>query len=193
MKKTLIAVALAAGLSTGVYAQGTITLNNDNNTSLSSLATANGLVFTNFGGHLGLEQGNVSITLLAGPVGGSLTPVTTILGSANFGDGDGFGQFTDGSTPGIYNLAAAGVAAGAPAEVMLEMWEGSALTYVAATTSGSLYGTSAEFINPTGGGTTPPTSLTGMPAVILTSPEPSTIILGGLGAAALLALRRRKQ
>jgi len=186
MKKTLTALAFAAGLSTGVYAQGTITLDNSFNTSLSTAATANGLVFENGA----LYGGNVSITMLAGPVGGSLTPIVTILGTANGGDGDGGGQFTDFSANGVYNLASAGVAAGAVAEIELEFWTGTGPSY---TSPGSPNAFDiVTFDNPTGGGTTPPTTLTGMPAVILASPEPSTIILGGLGAAALLALRRRK-
>jgi hypothetical protein len=196
MKKTLIAAALFAGLSTGVYAQGTITLNNGFNTSTSTSAISNGLLFTTGpGGVVSLEQGNVSIEMLAGTIGqpaNSLTPIVTILGAANGGDGDGGGQFTDFSANGVYNLASAGVGAGATAEIELEIWEGSATTFAAAQNSLANTG-SALFDNATGGGTTPPTSLTGMPAIILSStPEPSTIILGGLGAAALLAFRRRK-
>jgi hypothetical protein len=192
MKKTLLAAALIAGLSCGVYAQGTIEVGNQNNTSQSSVATANGLVFTNFNGHIGLLQDNVSITMLAGTVGqtvGSLTPIVTILGTANGGDGDTGGQFTDFSANFIYSLTAAGVGASQPAEIELELWTGTSTTYA----GGTLVDT-VVFTNPTGGGSTPPTTLTGMPAVVLVpSPEPSTIILGGLGAAALLAFRRRKQ
>jgi hypothetical protein len=189
MKKTLIAAALVAGLSTGVYAQGTIELRNDSNTSTSSTATANGLVFS--GG--ALWQGNLSITMLGGAVGGSLTPIVTVLGSANFGDGDGGGQFTDFSQNPIYTVP--GVSAGTPAEIELEFWTGVETTYAGALASGAageLVDT-VTFSNGTGGGATPPATLTGMPAVnLVPTPEPSTIILGGLGAAALLAFRRRK-
>jgi hypothetical protein len=197
MKKTVIAAALIAGLSTGAYAQGTIEVGNQNNTSTSPTAISNGLLFTTGpGGVVSLEQGNVSIEMFAGTVGqpvSSLTPIVTILGSANGGDGDGGGQFTDFSANFIYNLSSAGVGAGATAEIELEIWEGSATTFLAAGNSGANVG-SALFDNATGGGSTPPTTLTGMPGIVLAplTPEPTTIILGGLGAAALLAFRRRK-
>jgi hypothetical protein len=197
MKKAIIAAALVVGLSASVYAQGTIELNNSANGSVSTTAANGGQVFTNSNGHIGLDQDNVSITMLAGTVGEavtSLTPIVTILGTANFGDNNGPGQFYDYSANGVYTLTAAGVGSTAIAEIELEMWSGTATTYAAATAPGStaLYAT-VVFDNPTGGGTTQPTTMTGMPAVILASPEPSTIILGGIGAAALLAFRRRKQ
>ena len=200
MKSSIIIAALVAALSTGgAYAQGTIEVANQNNTNPSSTATSNGLLFFQPNAPFGpatLWQSNVSITMLGGSVGegvGSLTPIVTILGSANFGDGDGNGQFTDYSNNGIYTIP--GVPAGGTAEIELEMWTGTATSFI-----GSFYEINpysyqdvVVFDNPTGGGTTTPTTLTGMPAVIFGPvPEPSTFALGGLGTAAVLLLRRRK-
>jgi hypothetical protein len=188
MKKQILTAALVAGLSAGAFAQGTIVVDNSSNTG-NSTATSNGLVYVRTGPTTSvLEQGNVSITMLAGTAGAtSLSPVVTILGSANGGDGDGGGAFTDFSAAGFYTLP--GITG--TAQIELEIWEGSATTFAGAVSQGANWG-EVTFVNPLGGGTTQPKSLSGMPSVVLASPEPSTIALGGLGAAALLALRRRK-
>jgi hypothetical protein len=98
-----------------------------------------------------------------------------------------------------------GVAAGANAWLEIVAWNGGASTLAAAVTTGT--GTSATFFgnstvwaeqtgNPGGSPAVPTPSITGAGqfAGISTQPvpEPTTIALGGLGAASLLLFRRRK-
>jgi hypothetical protein len=196
MKRILIAAAVLAGLSTSVFAQGTIIIDNSKNSAASSTATTGGLVFTTSGGAAALEKANVGVTLLAGPNVNSMTAVTTIIGSANGGTSDffagtGAGQFTDPLNT-TYTLTSQGVGSAAIGTFELQLWEGNFTSYAAAVAGGG-YVAESIFTNPTGGGPTPTATLTGMPAMVLTTtPEPSTIALGGLGAAALLFFRRRK-
>jgi hypothetical protein len=91
---------------------------------------------------------------------------------------------------------------GAPINAAVASWAGSAANFDAAVAAGSAVGISAEFAVTTGN---PNTTPAGTPAVITgvgqfggmtlgTSviPEPSSLALAGLGAAALLVFRRRK-
>jgi hypothetical protein len=113
------------------------------------------------------------------------------------------GVFLD-PTFSTYNVP--GVAPGQPAVLQVIAWRGSAPTYEAAAAidrfcawNGTTYvpANAFTFINPTGGGGTPPgppKSLDGMPAMAIyleCVPEPSTAALAVLGMVTLLILRRR--
>jgi hypothetical protein len=197
MKKQILATLLAGVAATGVYAQGTINLDNLNNGNSSSTATSGGMVFTTSGGNTVLEANDFSVELLGGASAGSLTPIVTLL----LGNGTGPAAGISGAGPGLMldptgaTYAVPGVALGGTATLELMAWEGNFASYAAAQNAG-MNVADVTFTNPTGGNGTPaalPLDLTGMPALVLhPTPEPSTIALGGLGAAALMLFRRRK-
>jgi len=55
-------------------------------------------------------------------------------------------------------------------------------TYAAAQAGGDYAGTSGVFTNPSGGGANPAAALTGLPDVLLTVPEPTSMALAALVA-----------
>lgn len=184
MKKTLITAAcVVATLS--AMAQGTVNFNN----SPAAIGGTGAPVF-NIDGVTKLGSAFVA-QLYAGPVGGSLAPVGVFL---PFRDGAGAGFIN--STGADTSRTIPGIAAGTPADVQIRAWATSGgATYEAAVASGALYGFSPILsLGATGGAGEPPglpVNLIGLQSFNLVVPEPSTIALGLLGAAALL-LRRRK-
>jgi len=186
MKKLLIAAALT-GLTTGAFAQGTVFFNNNASTqpaidvnNASTLAPANG--FT-----VALYWVNQSSGAFAPIDPKTMTPVAK-----------GTGTFAGGFDLGGVTIT--GQAAGGTGEFEVAGWLGTTFTsYAAAALAGDNVGHGTPFYNATGGDGTPAaigkqlTGWAGQPDVILQStPEPTTIALGGLGAAALLLFRRRK-
>jgi hypothetical protein len=199
MKKLVLAVIAVVALSVNVFAQGVqITLDNLNGAG-GRTATANGLFFN--GNGTAVTSGTINLTVLGGADAGSLQPVANLTGlNALFYSGVP-GVFLDPQF-GTYNVP--GVANGGTATLRLLAWRGGAAAYSAAATTDQFYawsgsaevtGSSFTFTQATGGGGTPPgppKSLDGMPAMVLQVPEPSTMALAGLGAAAMLIFRRRK-
>lgn len=178
MKRLLLASAFVAAAATAM-AQGTVKFSN-----YSTVDGINAPVFAPGGVKLGsayLGQ------LYAGPTADSLTPVGIGTG---FKDAAGVGSgYIIGGTATIGN-----VAPGATAFIQLRAWEAAGGTsYEAAQASGKMFGSSTTLQIVTGGGGSPPAvpaPLTGLASFTLV-PEPSTLALGVLGAAALLLRRRR--
>lgn len=199
MKKLVLAVVAVVALSVNVFAQGVqITIDNLNGAG-GRQATANGLFFDGTGA--AMTSGAINVTILGGPDAGSLSPVANLTGlNALFYSGVP-GVFLDPQF-GTYNIT--GVANGGTATLRVLAWRGAAGAYSTAATTDQFYpwsgaaevnGSSFTFTQATGGGGTPPgppKSLDGMPAMVLQVPEPSTMALAGLGAAAMLIFRRRK-
>jgi len=183
----------------GAFAQGTISVQNDNTHVLTqSTGTAVG------------PASGVKVELFYQANSGGAAPAainnTGALGNwtaTQFGvfgltpaNSPTFGIFD----PGIAQLA--GITPGNNVWLDLVTWNNSAASLSAAlATSGELVGFSTVWANGTGGAgspaTTPagivgPTQFTGLELQPLSTPEPATIALGGLGAAALLFFRRRK-
>lgn len=183
MKKSVLNAILLASLSTGlsVYGQGTVFLDN----------SSGGLIYVGPDNSTLLST-DVNAELLGGAPGGSLTPLATIVGPATAGITVDFGRISD---PTGLSRVVPGVAAGSPADLQVRLWMGNALTYDSAVAGLAAVADSGRFVNPTGGNGTPPAppaGLSGMPALnIQAVPEPSTLALAGLGAAALLMYRRR--
>jgi hypothetical protein len=176
MKKILVMASLMVA-SLAAYGQGSVLFSNFVGPGGSIV---NAQVFGT-DGTTGLAGSNFQAILYAGPDAGSLAPIGA---SAAFFTGAGAGYFSGGSrTIGT-------VAPGASAFVQVRAWDTtSGATWDTATVRGS----STVFSVGTGGGGTPPappSNLVGLTSFSLV-PEPSTIALGVLGAAALL-LRRRK-
>jgi len=133
----------------------------------------------------GLAPATTFVEVWAGAAGSG---ATTMIASGNFAEA------------GYFDLGAQvipGVAGGGSADFMVRAWEG-ASTFAAATTSGTVSWTQGS-LGSFDDSVSPPPVKTGpelnMPAFTLGAgapiPEPSTIALGVLGAAALL-IRRRK-
>jgi hypothetical protein len=142
--------------------------------------------------------GTDGITPLAGTsyiaqlwAGSSASSVSPIVPTATFGTGANAGYFFGGSR------AIPTVGQGSPAYAQLRVWEGSVPSWaIAINTPGCLVGWSDVFQTPyLGGGAQPPPNLIGLRTVPfhwIIVPEPSAILLGFLGVAGLLVLRRRR-
>jgi hypothetical protein len=147
-----------------------------------------------------VENGNATspLTLVGGlPDFSNWTQSTTLLHTIN-------------SVPGqvnSVNVTLGNGAAGTAAEIEVVAWSGADTTWGAATLDGSLLAFSGGGDSPAGtlgwlnatGTTTSPAALLvgtsgGYQGLVLAPlvPEPSTIALGGMAAAALLAFRRKK-
>jgi len=192
MKKLLLTTLIATAAAAGVYAQGTIAVDNLNNTDPSSTAATGGLIFLNNGTTTTAYSGQLSVEVLGGANAGSMAPIVTLLGANGDTVSGGPGLFFD-NNGGTY--AVSGVPLNGTATLEVEAWSGNFSTLAAAQAGGGAWGVTSPFANATGGGGTPPATpvdLVGMPALVLSTPEPSTIALGGLGAAALMFFRRRK-
>jgi hypothetical protein len=184
MKKLLIALA-AVLVSAATYAQGTINFN-------TRFATA------------GVDA-PVTLTSTTGPGAGPAYSAALYLvnGSTLTLIPSSVTTFRDGSSNPLFakyiNAVTAtvdGVATGSPATVRMRAWLTSRGSYDAAVAAGAgEFGESGNLsITALGGGALPPGDLPStatFTGFVIPVPEPSTLALGALGAAALL-LRRRK-
>lgn len=177
MKTLLFASAMVAAAAT-TLAQGTIKFSNYSPAdSINALVYAPGAVKLGTA-YLGQLYAGASIDSLA-PVGAAVA----------FKDASGVGTgIVSGGT------VTTALAAGSTAYVQLKAWEASGgASYEAAKNSGKMFGSSEIVkIDALGGGGSPPAvpaPLKGLQSFTLV-PEPSTLALGVLGAAALM-LRRR--
>lgn len=204
MKKILLTCA-ALGLTVGAYAQGTLAF---------STATLTGPVASQSGTNAPVTLGGVGHN-------GAFTVdiysvATTAIGAGIDPDGAEANLLTltktyvysstDFPIAGKFNggvATFANVAPGAVGFFEVSGWTGSFANYAAAVAGGAAFGFTTVWENVTGGVGTPPSTPVSISsanwngALLLTSatapmPEPTTIALGGLGAAALLMLRRRK-
>jgi hypothetical protein len=177
MKKLLIALA-AVMLTAASYGQGQVVFANKVGTAVDApvfmQGTQNG-PGAGFSAQLFLSSGG-SLT--------ALTPATTFrpagTGAAAIADRYWVNQ----------DVIVPGVASGANATFVVRAWKTSAGSYDNSAIDGR--GESAPFTVAVGGGQLPPANLTTLQGFSVTAvPEPATIALGVLGAAALV-LRRRK-
>ena len=153
-----------------------------------------------------LATGSTTLELLYGPAGDTLAQLIAL------GTGQVF-TYNISSTPSLQGeffygtvtttQPAGGGSADATLNVELAIagWTGGFANYAAALAAGNApsIGITAAFGNPTGGGGSPPSTAATLvdwtaanSLVLSSSPEPTTLALGGLGAAALLMFRRRK-
>ncbi len=172
MKKLLVAIA-AVLVTAASYGQGQINFNN-------RVAAANISAPVTLPGGAG-----------AGTEAGMKTQLFLVNGATRTAIGDvGTFRATPAAATGFMSQSVTvivpGIDVGGSATVVMRAWNGAAY-------DGSLiYGESAPVTVTLGGGTGVPADLVGLQGFVLTVvPEPSTIALGVLGAAALL-LRRRK-
>lgn len=205
MKKTLVTIAVAA-LTVSSFAQGTLNIVNNvtglfrsqiygpelGNQTLSLTGNsaagipAGGTVYT---GPL-LQGTGYTFAVYYGAASVVNPEALTLLATTTFRTGSGAGIITS-----LNGFVVPGIAAGEQAKLQLRVWDNAGgATFDTATfraqspmfTSGALGGVG------TGGPVLTP-DMTGWTSFnIYAVPEPSTFVLAGLGAAALLMFRRRK-
>jgi hypothetical protein len=179
MKKLLIALA-AVMVTVASYGQGQVVFANKVGTTVDAPVMIQG---TQNG------PGPAYSAQLFLSSGGSLSPLTpaTTFRAA-------------GSTPATaiadrywvnQDIIVPGVQPGANATFVVRAWKTSLGTFDAAKATGQNFGESAPVTVAVGGGQLAPANLVGLQGFSIVVPEPGTIALGVLGAAALL-LRRRK-
>lgn len=200
MKKfATIAAVMATAL--GAFAQGTVVFQN----SASSLVKWGAGVSGQTEGTSVAAAADVKVGLYYMSAPGTYTLVSTqfpIVGTSSSGTPNAAlnGRFTGNPT----TLTVTGLTAGQNGTFQVRAWSGPYTSYEAATTGGATYlGSSADFVNASGGAVDPVTGIAG-PAATLSGfsglnvgsgaviPEPSTFALAGLGLGALLLIRRRK-
>lgn len=178
MKKILFIAALLAAAA-GAQAQGTVAFSNKS-------AAVDAPVF-DIGGTTRISDPNIVAAIFLGDVQeGAVAPFRATPAAAA-------GYWNPGTDSA---RTIAGAAAGSTVTLTVRAWDSTkGATYAAAVAAGGKYGQSDPF-SVTLGGQGPsgppatPADLSGLKSFSLV-PEPSTIALGALGAAALL-LRRRK-
>jgi len=199
MKKLLIVSSVLAVAAVSAMAQGTLNLNNAGLTPLtvSDPAINGGAAVSagkaaNTAGFVGCGPGQITVEMFAA-LSGSLTlaqleATTPVFTGPNSPSTISSGLFNGGNP---YTLPTASAFDGTHAlDIVFYMFS----------TGGKYTGYSAEAIGitPAGASGNAPAvfgsaaGLVNSFALVAAVPEPSTIILGGLGAAALLAFRRRK-
>jgi len=200
MKKTLLTVALATA-TLAAFAQGKVNLAQDGgalitlgNTTAADAAYAGQPVPTNLPSGIRLEVG-----LFGGATAAALTLQTSELLYPNGGLPNGW-EATEHCITSF-----PGYTAGAAAFFEVFVWDSAYATPAAALAANSYYGHDNVFSMTPGTGITYPNiynsggttwASAGDEAALTTSagpiPEPTTLALAGLGAAALVIFRRRK-
>jgi hypothetical protein len=179
MKKLLVTLA-AVLVSASTFAQGTILFN----TRIVGTVDAPVRRPDNTGAGPSV---NGQLFLLSGGNYTALTPATT------FRDGSANPQAAFYVIQPATAVTVPGIAAGGQATIVLRAWEGA--SFDAARTGGGLWGESSPITislggTPATGAPLPDAPLAGLQGFTLV-PEPSTMALGLLGAAALLYRRRK--
>lgn len=187
MKKLTATLLASSLLGLAAFAQGTV-----NFVNLNAGAGLNAPVYASDGTTKLSGTSFMAELLASSSQGGTYSSVAT----AGFLTGGGAGFFSGG----VQTIN--GIAGGATAWLQLRFWNtANGSTFAAAQGSGAnnAWGQSATFSvvlgNPAASPPTTPAALSGLQGQSLklnAVPEPSSLALAGLGAAALLVFRRRK-
>jgi len=179
MKKLLVAAALGL-VAAGAMAQGAFTFGNKN---LAATPPIDAKVFDKDGTTAlsGTAYWTQAYIKLAADPDSSYAPVGT---ASNFRTGNNAGYIV----PQVVTTTLAG---GTSVNIEMRAWEASGGTsYEAAVAAGKLYGKSQPITLSLTAAPATPADMSGLQSFSLI-PEPSTLALGVLGAAALLLRRRR--
>jgi hypothetical protein len=186
MKKLLVTLA-ALLVSVSSFAQGSVIFNNRTQAGDRPITYGAG---PNIGQGAGSLPGAIAQLVLVTGAAGSET-FTPLTPTTPFRTGNAAAFFTE-----IRPFTVTGVQPGESARFVVRAWQGAA-TYDQAKTGGGYWGESPIFTvdalggTPAGGGLPVATPTLDNLSAFTLVPEPSTIALGVLGAAALL-FRRRK-
>ena len=214
MNKTLLTTIAASAVAMGAFAQGQFTLSASS--GLVKFSTDSGATTANISPVNGQAtiagQGSVTIQVWSATAGtavaGTASVAPTLSGGwalDTFNLIKIFPQAGAISPTTIVTPAGSGAVSGGNVEVEIVGWAGTATTFAQAVADNDLVGWSgAKGLGPLGwlqatavapNGTPPTTTAAngGFSGLVLQQvPEPTTLALGGLGAAALLMFRRRK-
>jgi hypothetical protein len=202
MKKYLsvLAVAGLAAYATSAFAQGTIVFNNGTGLVKQWTAADNSTL-------INVPKGGGMVQLFWAPSGSAYTPWAAGMTEAAFKTANPLWkqEVTVGfTTPGAGKFSGGGLTltpltpAGGGIDYVIMGWTGTAASFDAALSGGAMLNVSGKFASGTGNPTASPP---GVPVPLSSTfggmtlqpvPEPSTLALAGLGAAALLIFRRRK-
>jgi len=181
MKKLTATLLATALLGVAAYAQGTVNF-------INIVGSLNAPMFMS-DGTTKISGAGFTAELLAGASAGSLASVAT----TGFLTGGGAGYFSGGT------VTIGTVAPGANAFLQVRIFSASSGSFAQAQAANlaNTWAQSSVFSVATGGAGSPPSTpspLTGLTSLSLNGavPEPSSLALAGLGAAALLVFRRRK-
>jgi len=204
MKKLVITTLATVGLALGAFAQGSIILDN----STASYGIANTTPGNYYTGTYGLELWvDNAAAVPAGINGAANTAAYAALTTTGFKlEATYAGQTMNISNPGVFQLGTVTMndvtALVSSAVIGLAAWTGSAASGTAAMVANANIGVVA-FLDSTIADPSPLAGPPGTPSnlgtawttgdlVMMPVPEPTTMALAGLGAAALLIFRRRK-
>jgi hypothetical protein len=217
MKKIILTSVVTMGLAAGVFAQGSIAVDNSANTESISIGANQAAGQGDFySGALTLQVYYLDTTTLPANITSDANLQTTGLAAYNNLLTDGFvlaATYADititANNAGVFSLGALnipGATAGSDIALALVAWTDGTTVGSTATPSAS-YATSTSggvfaFENPTANYTSspipPPAALTGwdgpndLVMVPTAVPEPTTMALAGLGSLSLFLLRRKK-
>lgn len=201
--KKLVVTTLALVACVSAFAQGKVSFGNDSNhlvtlfndparlpAAWNSLA---GLAVPQTGGANAQNMGLLTAELWAGSSAGSLAMVNSSAGAGQAG-------FADGRLANR-NVTLAGLAGGTPAFFQVRIYETAAGSFANAQGGNFLSGESPVFTAVPGAilpnsivlpGAPSNSTWANGPIVLQAAPEPSSFAFLGLGAAAMMILRRRK-
>jgi len=186
-------IIVVTGFAVRGFCQGAVVvLDNLNNTSMSPTATSAGLFWLSTDGTLSLINQDFNAAFYGGVDSGSLSLLATFLLSDGTAVGvNSVGPGTFGDPQGIpYHVPGATIAS-REAFFQIQAWTGNYPSYAAAVMGGAPAAQSPIFLNPLYNLTGPPADMVGMPAIVLSVPEPSTLALVGLGGLCALVFLRR--
>jgi hypothetical protein len=179
MKKILATLTVAVVVAGSALGQGQVTMANN----ASSLITYLGSPVA-----IGSSFFQLTYSSTTGLPDGTLTPIGSVAGTSTVIAG----RIANTTT------AANSLTPGASYTFQILGWQGASYTtYAQAAAAGAPVGFSTQFLSATSANASPPptaVSLAGLYAgfALVPIPEPATMALAGLGAAALLIFRRRK-
>jgi hypothetical protein len=189
--KRLILSAVQIVIAANVFGQGQIVFDNLGNGNMSVTATSEGLFWISTGGNPVLIAQDFNAALYGGTDSSSLALLSTVLLSNGTGIGDNpFPGYFREPSGNAYTIQGAVNSA----FFRVEAWTGNFNSYAAAVAGGAAAAQSPVFLNPVDVPPGNPLSLEGMPAMVLSVPEPSTLsllLLGALSFPLLRALRTK--
>jgi len=204
MKTLILSVGAATGLAVTGYSQGVIAFNGSQNSNPSPTATSSGEVFLN--GVLDTTQ-DINAELLYGtsPATVSIPVVTLLLSSSNFGASAAIGQTLSAardvsfyhsgvlSDPNGWNYVIPNIPAGMKGYFVVQGWTGDYGSYAGAVAAGTAaVGQTAVFSEALEAPLQIPIGIGNMPALDLAIPEPSSLLMAGVGIGSMLVFGCRK-
>jgi len=194
MKKLILSIAATSVVALSGHAQQLLFSDNGSN---STDTTINGVAnFSDLNLELlvGSTSGTVTTDVVTLLLNGATATATTTLGSVQPGAGDISHSGGDIFDPTLNTYI---VPAGT-SWAQVEAWTGNYSTYAAAQQGGAAYGESPVFaIVPPPAAGSPPSDISNIETIpggainLVSTPEPSTLAMAGVGLASMLIFRRK--